>query len=150
MAKESTARLMVYVGIGLVIAGAVFSAFVVIPRMELHPESIDSVPSAWFFCAIIPLIVAAFLLACFIQNRHNLERIGCVLILGEVLIILLSLAIAFISLSIPLSGSIRPMNRTTSCPFSFKLLRALLLPMFLNSSRFTPQGTTEIFSSAAS
>lgn len=94
MAKESTARLMVYVGIGLVIAGAVFSAFVVIPRMEMHPESIDSVPSAWFFCAIIPLIVAAFLLACFIQNRHNLERIGCVLILGEVLIILLSLAIA--------------------------------------------------------
>ena len=85
---------MVYVGIGLVIAGAVFSAFMVIPRMEMHPESIDSVPSAWFFCVIIPLIVAAFLLACFIQNRHNLERIGCVLILGEVLIILLSLAIA--------------------------------------------------------
>jgi hypothetical protein len=94
MAKETTLRRMVSVGIGLVIAGAVFSAFVVIPRMEMHPESIDSVPSAWFFCVIIPLIVAAFLLACFIQNRHNLERIGCVLILGEVLIILLSLAIA--------------------------------------------------------
>ena len=94
MAKEATLRRMVSIGIGLVIAGAVLSVFVVIPRMKMHPESIDSVPSAWFFCVIIPLIVAAFLLASFIQNRHNLERIGCVLILGEVSIILLSLAIA--------------------------------------------------------
>ena len=38
MAKETTLRRMVSVGIGLVISGAVFSAFVVIPRMEMHPE----------------------------------------------------------------------------------------------------------------
>ena len=94
MTKESALRRMISVGIGLVIAGAVFSAFVVIPRMEMHPESIDSVPSAWFFCVIIPLIVAAFLLASFIPNRHNLKRIKAILILAEVLIILFSLMIA--------------------------------------------------------
>ena len=94
MAKETTLRRMVYAGIGLVIAGAVFSAFVVIPRMEMHPESIDSVPSAWFFCVIIPLIVAAFLLASFILNRHNLKRIKAYLIVAEVVVILLSLMIA--------------------------------------------------------
>lgn len=94
MAKETTLRRMVYVGIGLVIVPAVFSAFVVIPRMAMHPESINSVASAWFFCVIIPLIVAAFLLASFVPNRHNLARIKGVLILGEVLIIIGSLAIA--------------------------------------------------------
>lgn len=94
MAKESTLRGMVYAGIGLVIAEAVFSAFVSIPRMAVHPESIESVPSAWFFCVIIPLIVAAFLLASFIQNRHNLERIKGVLICAGVVVIILSLMIA--------------------------------------------------------
>ena len=94
MAKESALRCMVSVGIGLVIAGAVFSAFVVIPRMEMQPESIGSVPSAWFFCFIIPMIVAAFLLASFIPNRHNLKRIKAILVLAEALIILLSLMIA--------------------------------------------------------
>ncbi len=94
MAKETTLRSMVSVGIGLVIAKAVFSAFVSIPRMEMHPESIESVPSAWFFCVIIPLIVAAFLLASFIQNRHNLERIKGVLICAGVVVIILSLMIA--------------------------------------------------------
>jgi hypothetical protein len=94
MAKETTLRSMVSVGIGLVIAGAVFSAFVSIPRMGMHPESIESVPSAWFFSVIIPLIVAAFLLASFIPNRHNLARIKGVLICAGVVVIILSLAIA--------------------------------------------------------
>ena len=94
MAKETTLRSMVSVGIGLVIAGALFSAFMVISRMEMHPESIDSVPSAWFFCVIIPLIVAAFLLASFIPNRHNLARIKGVLICAGVVVIILSLMIA--------------------------------------------------------
>jgi len=94
MAKETTLRSMVSVGIGLVIAGAVFSAFLSIPRMAMHPESIESVPSAWYFCVIIPMIAAAFLLAFFIQNRHNLERIKGVLIVAEVVVIILSLAIA--------------------------------------------------------
>jgi hypothetical protein len=94
MAKESSLRSMVYAGIGLVIAGAVFSALVSIPRMAVHPESIGSVPSAWFFSVIIPVIVAAFLLASFIPNRHNLERIKTVLIVAEVTVIILSLVIA--------------------------------------------------------
>ena len=94
MAKETALKRIVSIGIGLVIAGAVLSVFVVIPRMEMHPESIDSVPSAWFFCVIIPLIVAAFLLASFIPNRHNLKRIKAVLIVAEVVVILLSLMIA--------------------------------------------------------
>jgi hypothetical protein len=94
MAKETTLRSMVSVGIGLVIAGVVFSAFVSIPRMAMHPESIDSVPSAWFFSVIIPLIVAAFLLTSFIPNRHNLARIKGVLICAGVVVIILSLMIA--------------------------------------------------------
>ena len=94
MAKETTLRRMVSVGIGLVIAGVVFSAFVSIPRMAMHPESIDSVPSAWFFSVIIPLIVAAFLLTSFIPNRHNLARIKGILICAGVVAIILSLMIA--------------------------------------------------------
>jgi hypothetical protein len=94
MAKVTTLRSMVSVGIGLVIAGVVFSALVSIPRMGMHPESIDSVPSAWFFSVIIPLIVAAFLLASFIPNRHNLKRIKAVLICAGVVVIVLSLMIA--------------------------------------------------------
>jgi uncharacterized protein YacL len=94
MAKETTLRRMVYVGIGLIIAPAVFSAFVVIPRMAMHQESINSVASAWFFCVIIPLIVAAFLLASFVPNRHNLARIKGVLICAGVVVIILSLMIA--------------------------------------------------------
>ena len=94
MAKETTLRSMVSVGIGLVIAGVVFSAFVSIPRMAMHPESIDSVPSAWFFSVIIPLIVVAFLLTSFIPNRHNLARIKGVLICAGVVVIILSLMIA--------------------------------------------------------
>ena len=94
MAKETTLRSMVSVGIGLVIAGVVFSAFVSIPRMAMHPESIDSVPSAWFFSVIIPMIVAAFLLTSFIPNRHNLARIKGVLICAGVVVIILSLMIA--------------------------------------------------------
>lgn len=95
MAKESTLRRMVSVGIGLVIAGAVFSAFVVIPRMAKHPEVIEEKAdvSSTFF-VIIQLIVAAFLLASFIPNRHNLKRIKAVLIVAEVVVILLSLMIA--------------------------------------------------------
>jgi hypothetical protein len=86
---------MVSVGIGLVIAGAVFSAFVVIPRMAKHPEVIEEKAdvSSTFF-VIIQLIVAAFLLASFIPNRHNLKRIKAVLIVAEVVVILLSLMIA--------------------------------------------------------
>ena len=91
MAKETTLRRMVSVGIGLVIAGVVFSAFVSIPRMATHPESIDSVPSAWFFSVIIPLIVAAFLLTSFIPNRHNLKRITVSLIIAGIVVILLGL-----------------------------------------------------------
>jgi uncharacterized protein YacL len=94
MAKETTLRHMGYVGIGLVIAPSVFSAFVVIPRMAMHPESIDSVASAWFFCVIIPLIVAAFLLTSFVPNRHNLARIKGVLICAGAVVIILSLFIA--------------------------------------------------------
>lgn len=96
MTKESALRYMVFAGIGLVIAPAVFSAFVVIPRMAMHPEVIEdgAVASAWFMSFIIPLIVAALLLASFIPNRHNLARIRWILILGEVLIIIGSLAIA--------------------------------------------------------
>jgi hypothetical protein len=94
MAKESALKGMVYAGTGLVIAGAVFSAFELIPRMAMHPESIGSVPSAWFFSVIIPVIVAAFLLASFIPNRHNLARIKGVLICAGVVIVILSLMIA--------------------------------------------------------
>ena len=96
MAKESALRGMVYAGIGLIIAGAVFSAFVSIPRMEMHPEVIEdgAVASSWFFSFIIPLIVAGFLLASFIPTRHNLKRIKAVLIVAEVLVIILSLMIS--------------------------------------------------------
>ena len=94
MVKESSLRGIMYAGIGLVIAGAVFSAFVSIHRMAMHPESIGSVPSAWFFSVIIPVIVAAFLLTSFIPNRHNLARIKGVLICAGVVIIILSLVIA--------------------------------------------------------
>ncbi len=94
MTKETTFRRNVYVGIGLIIAPAVFSAFVVMPSMAMHPESINSVASAWFFCVIIPLIVAAFLLASFVPNRHNLAGIKGVLICAGVVVIILGLMIA--------------------------------------------------------
>ncbi len=96
MAKESYLRLMISVGIGLVIAPAVFSAFVMIPRMAMHPEVIEdgAVASAWFMSVIIPLIVAVLLLASFIPNQHNLERIRLILILAFLFIIIGSLAIA--------------------------------------------------------
>jgi hypothetical protein len=96
MAKESTLRCMVSVGIVLVIAGVVFSAFVSIPRMAVHPEVIEdgAVDSAWYISVIIPLIAAAFLLVLFILNRHNLARIKTHLIVAEVVVILLSLMIA--------------------------------------------------------
>jgi hypothetical protein len=96
MAKETTLRRMVYAGIGLVIAGAVFSAFVSIPRMAMHPEVIEdgAYASSLFFSVIIPLIVAAFLLASFIPNRHNLKRIKAFLIVAEVVVIILSMMIS--------------------------------------------------------
>jgi Na+/H+-translocating membrane pyrophosphatase len=96
MARETTLKRMVYVGIGLVIAGAVFSAFVSIPRMATHPEVIEdgAYTSALFLSVIIPLIVAAFLLASFIPNQHNLKRIRRSLIVAEVVVILLSMMIA--------------------------------------------------------
>ena len=96
MTKESALRYMVFAGIGLAIAGAVFSAFVSIPRMAMHPEVIEdgAYASSLFFSVIIPLIVAAFLLASFIPNRHNLKRIKAFLIVAEVVVIILSLMIA--------------------------------------------------------
>jgi uncharacterized membrane protein len=96
MTKESSLRLMISVGIGLVIAPAVFSAFVIIPRMAMHPEVIEdgAVASSWFMSVIIPLIIAALLLASFIPNRHNLVGIRWSLIFGYLFIIIGSLAIA--------------------------------------------------------
>lgn len=96
MAKESTLRCTVSVGIVLVIAGVVFSAFVSIPRMAVHPEVIEdgAVDSAWYISVIIPLIAAAFILVLFILNRYNLARIKTHLIVAEVVVILLSLMIA--------------------------------------------------------
>ena len=96
MTKESALRYMVFAGIVLVIAGAVFSVFVSIPRMAMHPEVIEvgAYSSSLFFSVIIPLIVAAFLLASFIPNRHNLKRIKGVLICAGVVVIILSLAIS--------------------------------------------------------
>ena len=94
--KETTLRCMVSIGIVLVITGGIFSAFVSIPRMAVHPEVIKdgAVDSAWFISVIIPLVVAAFLLIFFILNRHNLARIKAYLIVVEVAVILLSLMIA--------------------------------------------------------
>lgn len=96
MAKESSLRGMVFVGIGLVIAGAVFSAFVSIPRMAMHPEVIEdgAVASSRYFSFIIPLIVAGFLLASFFLTRQNLKRIKAILIVAEVVVIILSLMIS--------------------------------------------------------
>ena len=92
MAKETTLRHMVSVGIGLVIADAAFLAFVAIPLMAKHPEfvSLGSVRGYWIF-TIFLLIVAAFLLASFIPNRHNLKRIKAVLILAGIVVILVGL-----------------------------------------------------------
>ncbi len=89
MAKENILRRMVYVGIGLVIAEAAFFAFVVIPRLAIHPECVKSTQAYWFF-AKIRLVVAAALLAFFIPNRHNLRRIKAFLTLVGVLVIVLS------------------------------------------------------------
>jgi len=92
MAKETALRRMVSVGIGLVIAWAAFLAFVAIPLMAKHPEFVrlGSVRGYWFF-VIVQLIVAAFLLASFIPNRHNLKRITASLILAGSVVILLGL-----------------------------------------------------------
>jgi len=96
MAKETTLRCIASVGIGLVIAGVVFSAFVLIPRMARHPEVVGdgAVGSAWFLSVIIQLIVAAFLLASLIPNWHNLKRIKSYLIVAGVAVIILSLMIS--------------------------------------------------------
>lgn len=92
MAKETALRRMVSVGIGLVIAEAVFLAFVAIPLMAKHPEfvSLGSVRGYRIF-VIFQLIVVAFLLASFIPNRHNLKRITASLILAGIVVILLGL-----------------------------------------------------------
>ena len=92
MAKETALRRMVSVGIGLVIAEAAFLAFVAIPLMAKRPEFVrlGSARGYWFF-VIFQLIVAAFLLASFIPNRHNLKRITVSLILAGIVVILLGL-----------------------------------------------------------
>jgi peptidoglycan/LPS O-acetylase OafA/YrhL len=92
MARETTLKRMVYVGIGLVIAEAAFLAFVVIPRMATHPEAVGhgSVRSHLNF-VIVQLIIAAALLALVILNRHKLRRIKAFLNLAGALVILLSL-----------------------------------------------------------
>jgi hypothetical protein len=89
MAKETTLRYMVSVGIGLVIADAAFLAFA-IPLMARHPEFVNTGSSLgyWFFVSF-QLIVAAFLFASFIPNRHNLKRITASLILVGIAVILL-------------------------------------------------------------
>ena len=89
MAKEISLRRMVYVGIGLVITEAAFSAFVVLPRLAKHSELIDSIRS-YRIISIIRLIVVIALLALFIPNRHNIGRIQAFLKLAGVLVILLS------------------------------------------------------------
>ena len=89
MAKETSLRRIVYFGIGLVIAEAAFLVLVAIPRLAMHPESIQSTRPYWVF-AIIRLIVAAALLALFIPNRHNLRKIEGFLITAGVLVIMLS------------------------------------------------------------
>jgi hypothetical protein len=95
MAKETALRRIVYAGIGLVIAGAVFSAFVAIPRMAMHPEVIEdgAVISSWFF-VIIQLIVAAVLMAFIIPNWDDIWRIKGVLIFAGVVVIILGLMIS--------------------------------------------------------
>ena len=96
MTKETTLRCMVSIGIVLVITGGMFSAFVSIPRMAIHPEVINdgAVDSAWFISVYIPLIAAAFLFVFFILNRHDLTRIKIYLNVAGVLVVLLSLIIA--------------------------------------------------------
>jgi biotin transporter BioY len=60
--------------------------------MAMHPEFVNTGSSRgyWFF-VIVQLIVAAFLLASFIPNRHNLKRITVSLILAGIVVILLGL-----------------------------------------------------------
>ncbi len=91
MAKETVLRRIVYVGIGLVIAEAAFSAFVTIPRMAMHPEVVGhgSVRSYSDF-VIVQLIVAAVLLAFVILIRHDLRKIGVILIISGIVVIVLS------------------------------------------------------------
>jgi hypothetical protein len=96
MAKETALKYMVSAGIVLIIAGGLFSAFVSLPRMAMHPEIIKDggVESAWFFSVILPLIAAAVLLVIFTLNRQNLLRIKEYLIVSEVALIILSMIIA--------------------------------------------------------
>lgn len=87
---------MVFAGIVLIITGGLFSAFVSLPRMAVHPELTKdgSVDSAWTISVYIPLILAVFLLLLIILNRHHLARIKPYLIGVEILVIFLSMIIA--------------------------------------------------------
>lgn len=90
MIKETALRRMVYAGTGLVIAVAALLAFVVIPRLAVHPQAIaDGANRSFLFFFIIQLMAAAVLLAFIIRNRHGGRKIKEFLYIAGIVVILL-------------------------------------------------------------
>jgi len=70
--KETALRRTVYAGAGLVIRVAALLAFVVIPRLAMHPEATaDGVDRSSKVFFIIQLMAAAVLLAFIIRSRQE-------------------------------------------------------------------------------
>jgi hypothetical protein len=91
MAKGSVLKWLVYTGIGLVFADAVFLALIAIPRMAKYPEVVrlGSVRSYSYF-VIAELIIAAILLAASIRIWHDKRKIIGILFTSGIVLILLS------------------------------------------------------------
>ena len=90
MASETALRRMVYTATGLVIGVAALFAFVIIPRLVVHPQAIaDRANFSYIVFFIIQLVAAAVLLTFIIRSRHGGKKIEGLLLLAGIAIILL-------------------------------------------------------------
>ena len=90
MASETALRRMVYTATGLVIGVAASFAFVIVPRLLVHPRAIAERASiSYIVFFIIQLAAAAVLLTFIIRSRHGGKKIEGLLLLAGIAIILL-------------------------------------------------------------
>ena len=90
MASETALRRMVYTATGLAIGVAALFAFVIVPRLAVHPQAIaDRANFSYIVFFIIQLVAAAVLLTFIIRSRHSGRKIEGLLLLAGIAIILL-------------------------------------------------------------
>jgi hypothetical protein len=87
MASEIALRRMVYTATGLVIGVAALFAFVVVPRLAVHPQAIaDRANHSYRVFFIIQLMAAAVLLAFIILSRYGGRTIKGFLYLAGIVV----------------------------------------------------------------